>query len=729
MSELVNLHWKPASSHGGKRLSPGSEHDQFLKPFSSSSSTFVDKLLRENPIPGVLATDSTIFSTSSAAPSLSVDVIKQYFARKQNTKFESSLHQSSSMVREEGKKSGLDRERVKLIALALGGTMGSRMNRRVLFRQYRDAIIRCDTSVVTTDVMCPLLQLLKSVNDEELEACLDFVRSEVSLSALPEAVVLEDFEEPDAFLFEMHKVPEIKVRLECMIFEQTFSDLFQLTVNSLNIIYAGLEAISHNLERITRIFQLILKTGNLLNEGSKIGSHQASFSLATLAKLAEVKSSVDPKFDILHFILSHVPADEATLFSDEEIARLKNASNLRCYRVRDEVKDLLDSITAVVEIVKHPISSAGAEDMFASRMSKFAEKIAGNAHWLTKYAFNVFASYKGLCQYFEDAKAVYPPPKEKTLEQFDIIELFAWFGGVVRAHEKEIKKKGLRTKIAAIASNPALLERKRDVIVAATPLVIPAVAPPVAVTAPLEQNSESVGYVGSSRSLLLPASNSEKSVPAFEAVGAAFSRNSSSRPSLTKEQLQSSLSNLGSPAAPPLVAIINRGTGKDLTASKPKLSPIITPIIDVMVTPVGSPPLSPQPERPKEPPRRQLSARDLGGTPIKPALTKRHLLITPGGGIRHSRPDIAVSVIPGVSHERKRSSGDKADETPNFFATRAYPSRNEDVFPNYAVLNSRQSLSNTISRVAMLLSPNKEEKKAARRQGHSLDPSEEVPEA
>jgi hypothetical protein len=61
------------------------------------------------------------------------------------------------------------------------------------------------------------------------------------------------------------------------------------------------------------------------------------------------------------------------------------------------------------------------------------------------------------------------------------------------------------------------------------------------------------------------------------------------------------------------------------------------------------------------------------------------------------------------------------DETPNFFATRAYPSRNEDAFPNYAVLNSRQSLSNTISRVAMLLSPGKEEK--ARRQTNSLSPS------
>jgi hypothetical protein len=626
------------------------------------------------------------------------------------------LPNQSAVSREDGagKKTGLERERVKLLALALGGTITTRVNRRGIFRQYREAIIRCDYQTVTTDIICPLLQLLKGVQEEEMQASLNYVNTEVGSSQLPEAMVLEEFEESDVFLYEMSKVPEVKIRLECMIFERTFDDLFQITVNSLNIIYSGLEVIASKIDRITTLFQLILRTGNFLNEGSKLGSNQGSFSLATLAKLTEVKSSVDPKLDVLHFILSHIPAEDAVLFSDEDLVKLKNATNLRCYRVRDEVKDLLDSIVAVTEIVKHPIPSAGEEDRFTLRMSQFAQRINGTEQWLSQYAFNVLASYKKLSAYFEDTKSVYPPPKEKSPDQFDIIELFAWFGGIVKTHEKDIKKKGLRSRVLGCES-PAVLS---------APLSVYPVSPPEITASPavvFKAGSPDPSYV------LEPATtggNTNRSLGGSRPL-LTSEKNLLSVPSLTKEQLQSSLSSLGSPAAPPLVAIINRGTNNDLTASKPKLSPVISPSIGVMVTPATSPPVSPRHNEALRPPpfaaaegsRRTLSVRELAAgasaKALPPPLSRsRHMLITPGGAKRGSQPDIMISVSSGlppptpvVSEETTRNN-----EGTDFLAKRAYPSRNEEFFLNYAVLNSRQSLSNTISRVVnQILSPTKED--------------------
>ena len=719
LSELINIHWKPASGHqagGRSRKSPPSENDQFLKPFAVVASSNLDRLVRENPLPDVLlgsSDDSSVFDPrecNESVPPVKKEMIKQYFSKKQNTKFDNTSMNQSMMTREEGvgMKTGLERERVKLLALALGGTITSRTNRRAIFRQYREAIARCDYQILTTDIMCPLLQLLKGVSDEELSVSLNYVKSELSNSQLPEALVLEGFEEPDVFLFEMSKVPEVKIRLECMIFERTFDDLFQLTMNSLNIIYSGLEVIAKNCRKIATLFQLILKTGNLLNEGSKLGSNQGSFCLATLAKLTEVKSSIDAKLDVLHFILSHIAPEDAVLFSDEEIVKLKNATNLRCYRVRDEVKDLLDSIVAVTEIVNHPVPSAEEEDdRFTLRMSQFAQRIKGTDQWLSKYAFNVFASYKHISSFFEDTKAVYPPPKEKSPDQFDIIELFAWFGGVVKAHEKEIKKKGLRARISGAVLVPiSVVEKPTSSVVLQTiisspspvhPVVKPGTADPSYVLEP--------HTIGGSK--LLVQSADKQSLP----------------PSFTREQLQSSLSTLGSPTAPPLVAIINRGgTRGDLTASKPKLSPIISPVIDIMVTPAVSPPSSPKagageaslkplPFASIEGSHRTLSVKELaGGTVTKtagalPPVRKQHLLITPQGNNRTSRPGVTVSVLASGEAEAK-----KEDENISFFATaKAYPSRNEEFYPNYAVLNSRQSLSNTISRVAMLLSPTKED--------------------
>jgi hypothetical protein len=582
--------------------------------------------------------------------------------------------------------------------------------------------------------MCPLLQLLKNVSDEEQSTCLSFVLQEVRNSQLPEAQVLEEFEEPDVFLFEMSKIPEIKIRLECMIFERTFDDLFHLTVSSLNVIYAGLEVIANNVDKITKLFQLILKAGNFLNEGSKIGSHQASFSLSTLSKLTEVKSSVDPKLDVLHFILSHIPPDDACLFTDEETIKLRNASNLRCYRVRDEVKDLLDSILAVSEIVKHPVQSASDDDRFTLRMTQFSQRIKGTDQWLSKYAFNVFASYKRLSLYFEDSKTVYPPPKEKAADQFDIIELFAWFGGVVKAHEKDIKKKGLRNRLdgANVSSSPV-----SGLKTSSPPMVAPPEASPSPIaTAPVQAGSIDFNYTleGTGRSKSITGSSSQLILPGSS---------SAVRPSLTREQLQSSLSNLGSPAAPPLVAIINRGfTGRDLTASKPKLSPVPAPVIDVSVTPAVSPPTTPEKPKPpienvlKPPPfppvidtsRRVLSVKDLmTGTPGRTPTNRPHILITPhGGGANKSRPDISISVLPGMSKPDSGRQQISAENGPPL-ANKLYPSRNDDGFPNYAVLNSRQSLSNTISRVAMLLSPSKDDGsiyKGTRRRVPSLTPDE-----
>jgi len=600
----------------------------------------------------------------------------------------------SGVVREDpvkgGKKTALDRERLKLVALALGGTISSRSNRRLIFRQYREAIVRCDYTVLTTDIMCPLLQLLKNVPDEEFNASVEYVRNELNASSLPEAVLLDAFEEADVFLFEMSKVPEAKVRLECMIFEKTFDDLFQLTVNSLNVIYLGLQAITANLDKITRIFQLILKTGNMLNEGSKLGSSQTSFSLATLAKLNEVKSSIDPKIDLLHFILAHIPAEEAAVFSDEDVTRLKNASNLRCFRVREEVKDLLDSITAVNEIVKHPITDAGADDKFTRRMERFAGKIYGTEQWMSRFAFNVFASYKFLSNYFEDSKAVYPPPKEKTTEQFDIIELFAWFAAVCRGHEKEIKKKNLRSRISS--SEPVVAKKPQH-----PPPSVHVMLEPVPESPVISEISYTITTLGGSRSQL----KSSSSLPSVD------DRIPSRRPSLTKEQLNSTLSNLAGNTAPPLVAIINRGAGRDLTASKPKLSPALAPSIDVLVTPVADTGKNEKDHRSSEPP---ITPSNALGPPRRP------FLITPNAHARKTQSDLLVSVVPRLSLGTskalvKPSEGKKnSDENANFFTNRAYPSRNNDEpFSNYGILNSRQSLSNTISRVAMLLSPSKDD--------------------
>jgi len=92
VSEMINLHWKPASTHHcgpSNRLSPGLETDQFLRPFSTPQSASLEELLNENPIPDVVSArlgDASVFSAPIISPpKLSVDAVKQFFAKNRIT--------------------------------------------------------------------------------------------------------------------------------------------------------------------------------------------------------------------------------------------------------------------------------------------------------------------------------------------------------------------------------------------------------------------------------------------------------------------------------------------------------------------------------------------------------------------------------------------------------------------------------------------------------------------
>lgn len=621
-NDYINIHWRPAV------LIPASadSHDQFLKPFvvETTGAPTVEKLLLLDPVPPVIdPRASSVFHPSpSPPPSFPVDTLKQYFQKKQN-KLEiggSGLSSSDSLNRENGRKSALDKERLKLIALAIGGSLGIRSsgNKRAIFRQYRDAIVKCDYSILRTEILCPLLQLLNNVTVEEMTSVVNLVKDAVS--GRDELVTLDEFEEPDVFLYEMSKIPEIKTRIECMILEQTFEDLFQMTVNSLNVVYTALECLHSRLDDITRLFQLILRIGNTLNEGSKIGGGQTSFSLATLSKLGELKSSLDPKVDLLHYILSLIPPEESpSVFSDTDLTKLKNAANLRCFRVRDEVKDLLESVGVIAEIIGNPVPRANdTDDVFNERMKAFSDRISGTEKWLSVYALNVFRSYKNLSNFFEDTKSTYPPPKEKSNDQFDILELFAWFASVLRGHEKDIKRLKLRQKIGT-----------------------------------------SLGEKIKSR-----------------------------RPSsTTQDALHSSIKALAVDNALPIAALITRQSG-DLTASKPKLSPIPSPVVDVVVLPAET-----------------ASAASVAKAPSLPT---RRLLTTKGtASIVSSRsipvPQAGLSVaLPGPPIVTRKNSLENGAES--------YPVRREGLPDPEISMNTRVSLSNTISRVAMMLSPSRDDK-------------------
>jgi hypothetical protein len=284
-------------------------------------------------------------------------------------------------------------------------------------------------------------------------------------------------------------------------------------------------------------------------------------------------------------------------------------------------------VNAIVDIIRNPVpvatGSIGEEDLFNERMKKFSETIAGTERWLSIYALNVFRSYKNLSNFFEDSRAAYPPPKEKSNDQFDIIELFAWFASVLRAHEKDIKRLKLRQKM---------------------------------------------GTVGN---------------------GVVINRGKSRRPSAnTQDAIHTSIKALAGDNSVPIAALITRQSG-DLTASKPKLSPLPSPVVDVVVVPASS----------------ESIVKPVTSAPTRRILTTRgtaSIVSARNTSIPQASLSVAVSGPPIPT--RKNSLEGQTD---------SYPVRREGLPDPDFTMNTRVSLSNTISRVAMMLSPSRDDSTSA----------------
>ena len=458
-NDFINLHWKPASGLVPVTLTSDpihalSDNDAFLKPLQAFADGFTpDDDFKQLPI----SSHKTIFTTPSPSPSLE-PAIRKYFSRRQ-ARVEVATSISAS------KRSALDAEKQKLVGLALGGTLGAKGSRKASFRQYREAIIACDTTLLPPSVLCPLLQLLRSVTDDELRAVAAAVPSD-------DDHLLEDLAECDAFLYHMSQVPDVRIRLECLIFETSFDELYASAIENLNAISVGLKVIYDRLPYLTDFFKILLYVGNTLNHGSK-APQLLNFQLATLLRLSEVKSSLNAKMDLLHFSLA---AGNLQIFSDADAAILRRACAARTHRVRDEIKDLLDAVAAVKEA-----SALGG--IFGKRMSTFRAAVNDKVGKLSANSLFVFASYKNLANFLEDAKAVYPPPREKTIDQFDLFECLAAAAVTFKNHERELSKLKIDFEhVEVVKSEHVECAVVREVI--KEPEVVTAVLPEVELSAP-----------------------------------------------------------------------------------------------------------------------------------------------------------------------------------------------------------------------------------------------------
>ena len=427
-NDFVNVHWKGGS---GSLPEISFDNDPFVRPLY----IFAKEAGFPPPPPSAGEAHGFFLDNSALVPE---EALRAFFTKK-NAK----IQLGGAGGEGEGgggkvKNSALDSERQKLVGLALGGTLGSRSNRKISFREYREAILRCDFGILTPSVLCPLLQLLRTVTDDELKAVGEAVACKNNSPESPTAQVLFELEECDLFLYEMGRIPQVRTRLECLIFMQSFPELFSQTSENMEILKSALAAVQRRRQALGIFFQLALEVGNCLNKGSRAPVIK-NVALGGLSKLAEVRSSADPRITLVHFILAFL--DHTEFFNESEISSLRKASALRTHRVRDEVKDLLESVSAVRQ------QGDRRGEKFCEVANAFWEDVKEQVGSLAAESLQVFSVYREISNFLQDAKILYPPPKEKGGEGIDLFEWMLSFALLVKTSKKDNEKWGIQKKV------------------------------------------------------------------------------------------------------------------------------------------------------------------------------------------------------------------------------------------------------------------------------------------
>jgi hypothetical protein len=169
----------------------------------------------------------------------------------------------------------------------------------------------------------------------------------------------------------------------------------------------------------------------------------------------------------------------------------------------------------------------------------------------------------------------------------------------------------------------------------------------------------------------------------------------------TQEAIHASIKELANDCdGLPIAALLNRTSENDLKASKPALSPIPAPaVVDAVVVPVEK--QIPVVVVPPGATRRLLTTKTAASLASKVGVSQRlSVAVLPPQPVVPRQPPIEFSVNPDMT----------SNENSNFFAdVSSYPVRREGLPDVDVVQNTRVSLSNTVSRVAMLLSPNRDD--------------------
>merc|ERR1719471_1127221 len=272
----------------------------------------------------------------------------------------------------------LDAKAAQNLSVILGGAL-----KHISYADLRKCILRCDTSVLTENLLQSLIQYLPT--PDQLNKLQEYSNE------------YDDLAEAEQFAISLADIKRLVPRLKSLKFQLHYPELVQ---DCKPDIVAATEACQEvrRSKKFAKILELILLIGNIMNTGSRL-EQSVGFDISYLPKLSNTKDK-DNQSTLLHFLVETIEAKNPELLNFyEEILHLDKASKASFESIDKVMKQMEISI----KNLNHDVNQKPAndpDDLFIEAMSGFLEESQTQFTILSSMRSKLESLYTALAEYF-----------------------------------------------------------------------------------------------------------------------------------------------------------------------------------------------------------------------------------------------------------------------------------------------------------------------------------------
>jgi len=286
----------------------------------------------------------------------------------------------------------LDAKAAQNLSVVLGGAL-----KHISYAELRKCILRCDTSVLTENLLQSLIQYLPTPDQ---------------LNKLQEhSKDFDNLAEAEQFAISLADIKRLVPRLKSLRFQLHYPELVQDCKPDIVAATAACEEVKRS-RKFGKVLELILLMGNIMNTGSR-NEQSVGFDISYLPKLSNTKDR-DNKGTLLHFLVETIEKSHPQLINFyDELMHVDKAARVSCESVQKALKQMDNSIKNLETDLKNSSrTNQDPDDRFEEAMGTFSTEARAQYSILQAMSSKMESLYSDLAEYFVFDKQKY------TLEEF-----------------------------------------------------------------------------------------------------------------------------------------------------------------------------------------------------------------------------------------------------------------------------------------------------------------------